>query len=415
MRKLKDSGIEWIGDIPAEWRIAYPKQLFHPRKERARHDDVMLTASQHHGMIPQDAFMAKEAYTPVVVEKGHDILKHVEPGDFVISMRSFQGGLEYSRLRGKMSSAYLALASHSDEVDNEYFRWLFKSDRYIQALQSTTNLVRDGQALRFANFIQVYLPVPGLAEQRNIADYLTLKCEEIDKAIEAAEASIAEYESYKKSTIFQAVTKGLDPSVPMKDSGIEWVGAIPSHWRTIRVAELFSLRNETVSDEDYPPLSVTKKGVLPQLTHVAKSNDHSNRKLVKQGDFAINSRSDRRNSSGFAPSDGSVSLINIVLRPAKPFDARYYEMLFDTVQFGDEFYSYGHGIVADLWTTRWSEMKGIVVLEPSIEEQAQIADHLLEKCRSIDSAIESKKSIIEELKAYKKSLIYEVVTGKREI
>lgn len=201
----------------------------------------------------------------------------------------------------------------------------------------------------------------------------------------------------------------------MKDSGFEWIGDVPSSWGAVRIAELFALRNETVSDEDYTPLSVTKKGVLPQLTHVAKSNDHANRKLVKKGDFAINSRSDRRNSSGFAPCDGSVSLINIVLEPIKPFDSRYYEMLFDTVQFGDEFYSYGHGIVADLWTTRWSEMKGIVVPEPSIEEQGQIADYLLEKCGSIDSAIESKKAIIEELKAYKKSLIYEVVTGKRGV
>ena len=202
----KDSGVEWLGKVPVGWQVRYPKFLFAARKERARDDDVMLTASQHHGMIPQQKFMERESYTPVVVEKGHDILKHVEPGDFVISMRSFQGGLEYSPIRGKMSSAYLALYPVSKETNSDYYRWLFKCQGYIQALQTTTNLVRDGQALRYSNFLKVWIPVPPVDEQAHIADYLDAKCAEIDRAINGKQSIIEDLKAYKQSLIYEVVT-----------------------------------------------------------------------------------------------------------------------------------------------------------------------------------------------------------------
>ena len=203
---MVDSGVEWLGEVPRGWVVRYPKFLFSARRERARAGDVMLTASQHHGMIPQKQFMEKEAYVPAPVEKGKDILKHVEPGDFVISMRSFQGGLEYSELRGKMSSAYLALYPVSDSVVSTYYRWLFKSPRYIQGLRSTTNLVRDGQALRYANFLKLWLPLPPVNEQIRIAEYLDQKCPQIDSAIAAKLAIIADLKAYKQSLIYEVVT-----------------------------------------------------------------------------------------------------------------------------------------------------------------------------------------------------------------
>lgn len=191
----------------------------------------------------------------------------------------------------------------------------------------------------------------------------------------------------------------------MKDSGIEWLGEIPAGWDVDRFSSLFACRNEKVSDVDYEPLSVTKGGVLPQLSHVAKSDDHANRKLVRGGDFAINSRSDRRNSCGFASQDGSVSLINTVCTPRKKFDSRYYAHLFDTSQWADEFYSWGHGIVADLWTTGWNDMKRIALPVPPIDEQRRIAGYLDEKCAEIDRAISAAEQSIEEYKAYITSMI----------
>ena len=191
----------------------------------------------------------------------------------------------------------------------------------------------------------------------------------------------------------------------MRDSGVEWLGELPAEWELSRLGTLYATRNCKVSDEDYAPLSVTMGGIVPQLSHVAKSDDHANRKLVQKGDFVINSRSDRRNSCGFAPSDGSVSLINTVCIPRSGFDSRYFGYLFDSEQWADEFYSWGHGIVADLWTTSWNEMKRIMLPVPPLDEQRCIADYLDAKCAEIDRAIEAAEKSIEEYESYRRSLV----------
>ena len=196
----------------------------------------------------------------------------------------------------------------------------------------------------------------------------------------------------------------------LKDSKVEWLGKIPEDWKVERIGTLYSLRNSKVSDEDYPPLSVTMQGILPQLETVAKTDDHSNRKLVKKGDFAINSRSDRRGSCGISDYDGSVSLINIVLKPNAKMNPVYYNWLFHTSLFADEFYKWGHGIVDDLWTTNWQDMKNIFVTIPPLDEQKLIADFLDEKCAEIDRLSEDIQKQIDILNDYKKSIITRAVT-----
>lgn len=196
----------------------------------------------------------------------------------------------------------------------------------------------------------------------------------------------------------------------MKNSKIMWIGEIPEGWDTNNIGNLYSIRNEKVSDKDYEPLSVTKFGIVPQLDTAAKTNDGDNRKLVKTGDFVINSRSDRRGSCGISPMDGSVSLINTVLSPRGQMNPAFYNWLFHTESFADEFYKWGHGIVDDLWTTRWQEMKRISIIAPPLSEQQKIADYLDRKCSEIDKMIALEEKIIEELKAYKQSVITEAVT-----
>lgn len=196
----------------------------------------------------------------------------------------------------------------------------------------------------------------------------------------------------------------------MKDSKIEWVGKIPENWEVKRIASFYSLRNQKVSDKEFPPLSVTKKGILPQLDTAAKSDDSDNRKLVCIGDFAINSRSDRRGSCGISEFTGSVSLINIVLQPKGEMQNKYYNWLFHTEQFADEFYKWGNGIVDDLWTTRWQNMKRIAIPVPPLLEQKEIAEYLDEKCGEIDALLADIKDEIETLEQYKRSVITESVT-----
>lgn len=196
----------------------------------------------------------------------------------------------------------------------------------------------------------------------------------------------------------------------MKDSGIEWIGEIPVNWSVSKIGNLYSLRNTKVSDRDYPPLSVTNKGILPQLETAAKSNAHDDRKLVRKGDFAINSRSDRRGSCGISPYTGSVSLINTILRPMREMFPKYYDWLFHTIQFGDEFYKWGHGIVDDLWTTGWQDMKKITIPTAPLPEQKSIADFLDSKCSEIDGLISDIQKQITTLEEYKRSVITEAVT-----
>lgn len=195
-----------------------------------------------------------------------------------------------------------------------------------------------------------------------------------------------------------------------KDSGIPWIGQIPKHWKVTKINHLYSQRNQKVSDKDFEPLSVTKKGILPQLENAAKTDNGDNRKLVKIGDFVINSRSDRRGSCGISSFDGSVSLINIVLKPRENMNSKYFDWLFHTTLFADEFYKYGNGIVDDLWSTRWDNMKNILVPYPPLNEQKEIAEFLDKKCEIIDKRLSNLERKIKSLKEYKKSLISECVT-----
>lgn len=205
----------------------------------------------------------------------------------------------------------------------------------------------------------------------------------------------------------------------MKDSGIEWIGEIPEGWEVGQIGQLYSERRTKVSDKDYPPLSVTMKGILPQLSTAAKTDAHDDRKLVCKGDFAINSRSDRRGSCGISEQDGSISLINTVLQPRGEMSPGYYNWLFHTSMFADEFYKWGHGIVDDLWTTDWSDMKKISVPVPSKCEQKQLAEHLNFECSNIDTILSKTRFSIEEYKKLKQAVITQAVTkgvrGEREM
>lgn len=194
-----------------------------------------------------------------------------------------------------------------------------------------------------------------------------------------------------------------------KDSGVEWLGEVPSHWELGRISTYFTERRTKVSDKDYPALSVTKLGVFPQWENVAKTNDGDNRKLAKKGDFVINSRSDRKGSSGIAKQDGSVSLINIVLQPKK-INSVYSEYLFKSYSFIEEFYRVGHGIVADLWTTRFEDIKNSLIIFPPLSEQQKIAQFLDDKTAKIDQAVDLAEKQIALLKEHKQILIQNAVT-----
>lgn len=414
MREMKDSGISWVGEIPKEWSVNRAKYCFVNTKEIAgcRSDRYERLALTMNGVIKR----SKDDSNGLQPEK-FETYQILRPDELVFKLIDLQNvstsRVGLSPYLGLVSPAYIILKSNKRVLPafaEKYFLMLWKN-QIFNALGDAG--VRSN--LNSKDLLELSIPFPSLDEQQRIAEFLDRECGKIDGLKADIQAQIDTLEQYKRSVITEAVTHGLNPSAPMKDSGILWVGKTPEYWKVGRIGGLYELRNQKVSDKDFMPLSVTMKGILPQLETAAKTNDGDNRKLVRVGDFAINSRSDRRGSCGISDYDGSVSLINTILKPRNRMNAKYYNWLFHTPMFADEFYKWGHGIVDDLWTTNWSEMKRISIPLPPIDEQQEIADYLDNKCAEIEQIIADKKLQIETLDGYKKSLIYEYVTGKKEV
>lgn len=207
--KLKPSGVEWLGDVPESWEIVPSRAMFKHRNEKAGADDEILTASQTHGIVSRNDFMEKEGRRVMQVISGREILKRVEVNDFVISMRSFEGGLEWSRIQGAISSAYVMLKP-TEYVQPRYYAYLLKTRAYISALRRTSDLVRDGQALRYANFLQVPLPRLPLEEQAAIADFLDTETLELDGAVRRIQRELQLIQEYRTRLIADVVTGKLD-------------------------------------------------------------------------------------------------------------------------------------------------------------------------------------------------------------
>ncbi|MBW4768950.1 restriction endonuclease subunit S [Hoylesella nanceiensis] len=415
VNNMKDSGIKWLGMIPKHWDVVLVKNILRWKSVKGCGEKEVLSLYREYGVIPKSSRDDNHNVT----SDNTDDYKLVEKGDFVINkMKAWQGSMGISLYEGIISPAYYVCSFINEKVYKPYFHYLMRNSSYLPEYKRLSGGIRVGQwDLGYDKFksLPALLP-PTLSEQRAIADWLDAKCADIDAAIELQQRMIDKLKAYKTAVIHQAVTKGLDKNAKLKDSGVQWIGEVPEHWGIVNIGSLYNQRNEKVSDKDYKPLSVTKKGILPQLETAAKTDNGDNRKLVRKNDFAINSRSDRKGSCGISDYDGSVSLINIVLYPIQEIENRYYNWLFHSPEFAEEFYRLGHGIVADLWTTRWSEMKGMrILLPPTLTEQRAIADWLDAKCADIDATIALKEQKQEKLKAYKKTIIFEYVTGKKQV
>ena len=271
--------------------------------------------------------------------------------------------------------------------------------------------LREGQNINYELLRKSFLPLPPLSEQRAIVAYIERKERQIDTYIARQAEQIECLKELRKTIISHAVTRGIHPYTRFRPTGIPWIPEVPEHWEVDKIRKHFKQRVEMVSDKDYPPLSVTKDGVLPQLDTAVKTLYGDKRKLVLQGDYVVNSRSDRKGSCGISPFDGSVSLINIVM-PSMDGEQGYYHLLFRSNDFIEEFYRNGRGIVADLWTTRYQEMKNIEIPFPPLSEQRAIVAYIEKKTAAVDRMINACREQTELMKAYKQRLISDAVTGR---
>jgi len=242
VRGSKDSGVTWIGYVPDDWDVVPAKTIFVERKAASRPTDVHLTPSQQHGVLPQAEYMERTGNRVVLNLTGADAMRHVERGDFISHLRSFQGGLEYSGLGGKVSAAYTVLRPRRD-LDSGFFRYLVKSSRFIQALQTTTEQLRDGQSIRYAQIATLPFPFPPLVEQRAIRDFLDRETGEIDAFVRDQTELIGLLQERRAATISHAVTKGLSPNEPLKPSGSTWLGRVPVGWTIQKLGWLAAVRN----------------------------------------------------------------------------------------------------------------------------------------------------------------------------
>lgn len=408
-RNMKDSGVEWIGEIPEEIQLISNKYLLSFVKgknpENINAEKIGRPYIGASDLEKNGGFHNYENYCD-------EDLPLASKEDTLILWDGARAGLIGTGHEGYISSTIIKVVPRANYINKKFWYW------YLKGFQPVMNEWVGGTTIPHMNrkyIHNIYFLKFPINHQQRMADFLDKKVTDIDHIITKTQASIEEYKRYKQSIITEAVTKGLDPNVPMKDSGIEWIGEIPEHWEIGKIGQIYKDRNIKVSDIDYMPLSVTKKGIVPQLESAAKTDNGDNRKLIKKNDFVINSRSDRRGSCGISNYDGSCSLINTVLEPKDYIHNGYYNYLFRSELFADEFYKWGSGIVEDLWSTKWSRMKRINIPVPSLHEQKTIDSYLNNNCSHIDHIISKKEQLINNLESYKKSLIYEVVTGKKEV
>lgn len=417
MREMKDSGIEWIGKVPVEWKIDNPQYHFSQRKDRAKQGMVQLTASQKYGVITQTEYMERTGANIVTVQKDFDILKLVCAGDFVIHMRSFQGGLEYSEKTGSISSAYVMLIPSNTIREPRYYKWFFKSSNYIDALSSTSNLVRDGQAMRWSNFIQLPILFPPAEEQQRIADFLDAKCAEIDALTADIQTQIDTLEQYKRSVITETVTKGLNPDAKMKDSGIQWIGNMPAHWDVIRGKYILRYMQKPVREDDGVITCFRDGEVTLRSNRREDGFTMSDKEIGYQGidvgDLVVHGMDGFAGSIGISDSRGKASPVLNVLDTDQC--KRYIMYYLRSMAYSDVFLALATGIRVRSCDLRWNKLAELSYPVPPLDEQNAIVKHIDSVLSKADAVIADKKAQLATLDEYKKSLIFEYVTGKKEV
>ncbi|MFJ8530585.1 restriction endonuclease subunit S [Bacillus sp. NPDC094106] len=420
-RKMKDSKIEWIGAIPNYWKVVPSNLFFYNSSKKVEGNVEQLTASQKYGVISQSRFMKLESQMPVQKRDLSD-LKQVDKGDFVISLRSFQGGLEIAQESGGITPAYTVLKEKTKQTYAGYYKYFFKSEMYIQALRGTVlDTIRDGKAIRFSNFSMVPIVLPPLNEQKKIVEVLDEKTKTINNIISDTQQSIEELKKYKQSLITEAVTKGLNRNVGIKDSEIEWIGEMPKEWNLVKVNRLFAIKKNIANQNGYDVLSVTQSGL--KVKDITRNEgqmaaDYSKYQIVKPKDFVMNHMDLLTGWIDIAAQEGVTSPDYRVFytKDIELVSIEFYLYVFQICYTNRIFYGLGQG-VSNLgrWRLQTDKFLNFYLPLPPINEQQEIVKFLNGKLVEINSMIEQKKDLLEELEQYKKSLIYECVTGKKEM
>lgn len=437
MREMKDSGVVSIGMIPVEWKAIKLKFLFGDGNEGLKigpFGSAMKGKTLESGeyKIYNQAHLINNDFSlnrHFVSEETFQELRNyeVKPGDVLFSMMGTIGKcriMPEGYPKGIMDSHLLKAGLNLNIVHPQYFVYAYDKDYSSQVIEqllySSNGTIMNGLNSTILKNVKIAMPY-SLGMQRKIVNYLDTKCSKIDEIIEKQQVIIEKLKEYKLSIITEAVTSGINPDVELKDSTIDMCEQIPVHWSISQNRYLFSLRDE----KNYKPLEevrllslYTDLGVFPHGEQEERGNKAvkaEGYKVVYENDIVVNIILAWMGAIGRSAYDGVTSPAYDIYKPNENVCSRYYHYLYRTKPFSAECYKYGRGIMAMRWRTYSSEFKSIKVPVPPYIEQCQIADYLDSKCEMLDKTIADRNKAIEKLQEYKKSLIYEVVTGKKEV
>ena len=431
--QMKPSGIDWIGDVPANWHMIKLKYFSYLKgrigwqgltaDEFIDEGPYLITGTDfENGKIQFDRsyHISADRYN-----QAPEI--QLKVGDLLVTKDGTVGKMAYVDTlpdKASLNSHLLLIRPLQNKFDNRFLFWLMSSSvfsGYTEYAQDGTVMASLSQE-KIGNFIAYF---PEIAEQQAIADFLDKECAQIDSIAADLEKQIELLQQYKKSLIAETVTKGLDKSVTMKDSGVDWIPyEIPKHWRLSKIKYLFNLRDE----KNYRPLEevnlislYTDLGVVQhcdlETTTGNKAYTAEGYKKVYVDDIVVNIILCWMGAIGISKYEGVTSPAYDVYYAIdkETVCSKYYHYLFKLERFHGKCYSVGRGIMAMRWRTYSSEFKNIIVPVPSIQEQQEIAEFLDKRCSMIDQIILQKEEQVKSIQQHKKSLIYEYVTGKKRV
>ncbi len=420
---MKNSRQDWLNEVPNHWKLAKAKRIFRETSIKNYPDEELLSATQNRGVIPR-----RLLDTRVVMPMGNfESFKLVKEGNFVISLRSFQGGLEYSKYQGIVSPAYNVLEEYIGQ-NRMYFKHLMKSKVFISELQRNVTGIRQGKNIDVNDFKEIVLPIPPRAEQDQIVGYLDYQMVKINKFIKAKKKLIAVLKEQKQAIINEAVTKGLDPNVKMKQSGIEWLGEVPEHWEVIKLKYLTKSAFQYGANESGYQYEENSYRYI-RITDISQNGDLKPEGAlylpetiglnyrVKEGDILF-ARSGATVGKSFLFKDmyGPSAYAGYLIKFA-PFRKKVLPefVYFYTMSSAYSLWLNQIFIQSTIQNVSAEKYKNLVVPLPSVEEQSKLLIYIKERIGVFDKSILRILSEIELIQEYKNSLISDVVTGKVDV
>ena len=426
--EYKESSVEWIGETPAHWEVVRSKHLFGNRNQRGYEGEPLLSVTQDHGVLPRNE-LDYRVWNP---DGNIKLYKLVKPGDWVISLRTFEGGIELSKVRGIVSPAYTTMFPRR-QIFNSYFKYLLKSVNFIAELNRITTGIRQGKNISYDDFSDTIITFPPLNEQKVIGNFLDRKTEWIDKLIRIKERRIELLQEQRTTLINQAVTKGLNPNVEMKPSEVEWIGEIPSPWISSRLKYHLSENSGGVWGEDdefgsgiyvlrSTEITVDGHWDLQNLMKRDLSKEETERFLLKRGDLIVTKSSgsqDHIGKTGLVDETIETMIVcysNFVqrLRPQSHINSKFLHY-FMNCSLAREQYKYQSETTTGLANLNAQSINELFISVPPEQEQIQIANFLDRKTKQINDLIATEQRKIKLLKEYRQSLISEAVTGKIDV